>query len=80
MGRVDDSADALGREIGGEALGAAEAANALRDRRSGRIGGRARKRENPRDVALTSDAARERACFRRAAKNEQAKAVQRAAP
>ena len=80
MGRVDEGADLLGREIGGQALGAAEAANALRDRRSGRIGGRARKRENARNVALTSDAARERACFRRAAENEQTKAVQRAAP
>ena len=80
MGRVDDGVDALAREIGGQALGAAEAANALRNRRSGRIGSRARKRQNRRNIGLIGNPPRERACFRRAAKNEQAKAVQWAAP
>ena len=80
MGRVDDGADMLGIDIGGQALGAAEAADALRNRRPGRIGRRARKRQRRCDIGLIGDPARERARFRRAAENEQTKAVQKAAP
>ena len=80
MGRVDDGVDALVREIGGEARGAAEAADAQRDRRRRGIGGRARKREERLDLGVVGDPPRERARFRRAAENEQAKALQGAAP
>jgi hypothetical protein len=80
VGRVDDGADALAREEGRQTFGAAEAATALRNRRRGRIGGRARKRQNGRDIGNIGDPARERACLRRAAENEQTKALQWAAP
>jgi hypothetical protein len=80
MRRVDDRVDALAFEVGGEALGAAEAADALRDRRRRGIGGYARKRQNGRNIRLAGDPPRERARFRRSAENEQTKAVQRAAP
>ena len=80
MGRVDDGVDALAREKRGQAFGAAEAAGALRNRRRRGIGGRARKRKDRRDIGLIGDPPRERARFRRAAENEQAKAVQAAAP
>ena len=80
MGRVDDGVDALAREKGGQALGAAEAADAPGDRRRRGIGGRARKRQERRDVGLVGEPPRERARFRRAAENEQAKALQWAAP
>jgi hypothetical protein len=52
----------------------------LRDRRPGRIGRRTRKRQRRCDIGLFGDPARERARFRRAAENEQTKAVQKAAP
>jgi hypothetical protein len=80
MGRVDDGVDALGPEIGGQALRAAEAADALRDRRGRGISGRAGKRQNRRNIGFIGDPSRKRARLRRAAENEQAKAVQRAAP
>jgi hypothetical protein len=80
VGRVDDGADAFARDIRGQPLGAAEAADALRDGGRGRIGGRARKRQGRRNIGLICDPSRERARFRRAAENEQAKARQWAAP
>jgi hypothetical protein len=80
MGRVDDGANALACEKPGQTFDAAEAANALRDRRSGRIGRGARKRQCRCDIGLFGDPAREPARFRRAAENEQTKAVQKAAP
>ena len=80
MGCVDHRIDALAREIGGEALGAAKAADAQRDRRRRGVRRRAGQRENRRDVALAGDAPRERARLRRAAEDEQAKALQAAAP
>jgi hypothetical protein len=80
MGRVDDGADMLRIEMGGQTFDAAEAADALRDRRPGRIGRRARKRQCRCDIGLFGDPARERARFRRAAEDEQAKALQCAAP
>jgi hypothetical protein len=66
--------------MGGQTFDAAEAAGALRDRRARRIGRRARKRQCRSDIGLFGDPARERARFRRAAENEQTKAVQKAAP
>jgi hypothetical protein len=80
MRRVDDGADELGLEIGGQAFGAAEAADAQRDWRRARIGGRARKRQSGPDTRLIGDPPRQRARFRRAAENEQTKAIQWAAP
>jgi hypothetical protein len=80
VGRVDDSADAFARDIRGQTVGAAEAADALRNRRWRRIGGRARKRQDRRDMGLSGDPPGEPARFRRAAENEQAKARQWAAP
>ena len=80
MGRVDDGVDALGREIGGKACDAAEAADAQRDRRGRGVGRRAGEREDRRDLGVIGEAPRQRARFRRAAENEQAKALQGAAP
>jgi len=80
MGCVDDRVDALAREIRGEALGAAKAADAQRDRRRRGVDRRAGQRQNRRDVAVACDAPRERARLRGAAKYEQAKALQAAAP
>jgi hypothetical protein len=80
MGRVDDGLDALGDKIRGQARGAAEAADADRNRRRRGIGGRARERENGDDFGLAGDPPGERGRLRRAAENEQAKALQGAAP
>jgi len=80
MGGVDHRIDALAREIRGEALGAAITADALRDRRRRGVRRRAGQRENRRDIGLVGDAPPERARLRRAAKDEQAKALQAAAP
>jgi hypothetical protein len=80
MGCVDHRIDALAREIGGEALRAAITADAQGDRRRRRIRRRPGQRENRRDIGLLSDAPRERVRLRRAAENEQAKALQATAP
>jgi len=80
MGRVDDSVDSLGPEKCRKALGAAEAANPLRDRRRRRVGGRACERQQGLDAGLAGEAARERARFRRSAENEETKALQGMAP
>ena len=80
MGGVDDGVDALAREIGGEARGAAEAADPERDRRRRRIGRRAGEREERLDLGVIGDPPRQRARFRRAAENEEAKALQGPAP
>jgi hypothetical protein len=80
MGRVDDRADPLAPKEGGQTFGAAKAADALGDRRWRGIGGRPRKRQDRRDIGLICDPPGERARFRRAAENEQAKARQWAAP
>jgi len=77
---VDDGVDPLSLEIRCKAPGAAEAADPLRDRRGRRIRGRARERDERRDAELIRQAARERACFRRSTENEEAKALQGAAP
>jgi hypothetical protein len=80
MGRIDNRADALALEKRRQALGAAEAADASRDRRWSGIGRRARQRQYGGDIGLIGDPPRERACLRRAAENEQATALQCAAP
>ena len=80
MGRVDDGVDALAGEKRRQALGAAEAADALGDRRWSGVGRRARQRQDGRNIGLVGDPPRERARLRRAAENEQAKALQWAAP
>jgi hypothetical protein len=80
MGRVDDGADALSGEKRRQAFDAAKAADASRDWRWSGVGGRARKRQDRRNIGLVSKPARKRAGFRRAAENEQAKAIQWAAP
>jgi hypothetical protein len=80
MGRVDDGVDVLSGEKRRQAFGAAEAADALGNRRLGRIGRRARERQDWRKLGLVSKSPRERACFRGAAENEQAKGLQWAAP
>jgi hypothetical protein len=80
MGCIDDGVDALARDIGSQTRRVAEAADPLRDRRRGGVGGCARERQNGGDIRVTGDPPRQRVRFRRAAKNEQTKAVQRAAP
>ena len=80
MGRVDDGADALGLKIGGQAVGAAEAADALRNGRPRGMSRGAGKRQDCGDIGLIGDPPRERARLRRAAENEQAKTLQCAAP
>jgi hypothetical protein len=80
MGRIDHGVDALGLEISGKTLGAAEAADPLRDRRRRRLRGCAGEREERRDAGLIRQAARERTCFRGSAENEEAKALQGATP
>ena len=66
--------------IGHEALGAAEAADALRDRRGRGLAVAPASDRSGVDSRLAGEAARERACFRRSAENEKAKALQGAAP
>ena len=80
MGCVDDGADSLADEKRRQAFGAAKAADALRNWRLRRIGRRPRKRQDCRNIGLIRDPTRERAGLRRAAENEQAKAIQWAAP
>jgi hypothetical protein len=80
MGRVDDGADMLSGEKRRQALGAAKAADASRDWRWSGIGRRPRQRQDWRKVGLIGDSPRKGARLRRAAENEQAKALQWAAP
>ena len=54
---VDDGVDALGLEIRCKALGAAEAADPLRDRRGRGVRGRAGERDERRDAGLIRQAA-----------------------
>jgi hypothetical protein len=78
--RVDHGVDALAGEKRRQPLGAAKAADASRDRRWSGIGRRSRQRQDCRNIRLIGDPPRERAGLRRAAENEQAKALQWAAP
>jgi hypothetical protein len=80
MGRVDNSADPLAHQKRDEAFGPPEAADALGNWRSRRIGRRSGERQDRCDIGLVGDPSRKRARLRRAAENEQAKAVQWAAP
>jgi hypothetical protein len=80
MGRVDNGADVLSGEKRRQAFGAAKAADASRDWRWSGVGRRARQRQDCLDIGLIGDPPRERARLRRAAENEQAKALQWAAP
>jgi hypothetical protein len=80
MGRVDNGVDVLAGEKRRQAFGAAKAADASRDRRWSRLGRRPRQRQDCGDIGLTGDPPRERARLRRAAENEQTKALQWAAP
>ena len=80
MGRVDNSADPLAHQKRRQALGAPEAPDALGNWRLRRIGRRSGERQDRCDIRLVGDPSRKRARLRRAAENEQAKAVQWAAP
>jgi hypothetical protein len=80
VSRVHHRIDVFARQECGQTLGAAEAADALGYGRWRRIRGRSRKRQEGRDIGLIGDPPRERARFRRAAENEQTKALQWAAP
>jgi len=80
MSRVDHGVDPFGPQIGRQALGAAEAADALRNRLRRRVGGRARERQERVDAGLSGEAARERARFRRSSENEKMNALQGTAP
>jgi hypothetical protein len=80
MRRVDYGVDALVGEKGPKAVCAAEAADPQRNRRRRGIGRRARERQSGFDLGVVSDPPRQRACFRCAAENQQAKSLQRAAP
>jgi hypothetical protein len=80
MGRVDDGVDVLSGEIRGQARRAAKAADSARNEGRRGIGRRAGEREDRLDLGIIGDPPRERARFRRAAENEQAKALQGAAP
>ena len=80
MGGVDNGVDVLAGEKRRQAFGAAKAAGASRDRRRSRIGRRPRQRQDCRNIGFIGDPPRKRARLRRAAENEQAKALQWAAP
>jgi hypothetical protein len=80
MGCVDNGVDALAGEKRRQAFGAAKAADASSDRRWSGGGRRPRQRQDCRNSGLIGDPPRERARLRRAAENEQAKALQWAAP
>ena len=80
MSRVDDGVDALPGEKGRQAFGPPKAADASRDRRRSGIGRHPRQRQDGFNIRLIGDSPRERARLRRAAENEQAKALQWAAP
>jgi hypothetical protein len=80
MGCVDNGGDALARQKRRQALGAAEAADALRNWRLSGICRRSGERQDRRDIGLVSKPSRKRAGFRRPAENEQAKSLQWAAP
>ena len=80
MGGVNNGVDALAGEKRRQASGAAKAAYASRDWRRSRFGRRPRKRQDCRNVGLIGDPPRKHAGFRRPAENEQAKALQWAAP
>jgi hypothetical protein len=80
VGCVDNGADVLSSEKRRQAFGAAEAADAPRDWRWSGIGRRPRERQGRRNIGLIGDLPCERARLRRAAENEQAKGLQRAAP
>jgi hypothetical protein len=80
VGRIDNGVDAIGLKIGGQSFGAAEPADALRNRDRRGIGSRPRKRQDGPDIGLIGDPPRERARLGRAAENQQAKALQWAAP
>jgi hypothetical protein len=77
---VDNGVDVLTCEKRRQALGAAKAADSPRYWRWSRIGRRAREGQDRLNLGLIGDLPRERAGFRRPAENEQAKAVQWAAP
>jgi hypothetical protein len=79
MSRIDNSADALALKERRQAFGAAEAADALGNWRLSGIGRRPRQRQDG-PIRLVGDPPCERACLGRAAENEQAKALQGAAP
>ena len=74
------ASDPLAREKRGQTFGAAKAADALRNGCWRGVGRRPRQRQDGHDIGLIGDPPRERACFRRAAENEQTNALQWAAP
>jgi hypothetical protein len=80
MGRVDHRIDSLIGQKGGQTRRAAEAADPDRDRRRRGIGRCAGEREDRLDPGVVGNPPGERARFRRAAENEQAKEIQGAAP
>jgi hypothetical protein len=80
MRRVNDCVDVLAGEKRRQAFGAAKAADPLGNWRLRRMGRRPRKGQDRRNIGLVSKPSRKRAGFRRAAENEQAKALQGAAP
>jgi hypothetical protein len=77
---VDNGVEVLTCEKRRQALGAAKAADSPRDWRWSRIGRRARQRQDRLNLGLIGDLPRKRARLGRAAENEQAKALQWAAP
>ena len=80
MGGVDNGVDVLTGEKCRQAFGAAKAADAARDWRWSGVIRRPRQRQDRRNLALIGDVPRKRARLRRAAENEQAKALQWLAP
>ena len=80
MGRVDNGVDVLAGEKRRQALGAAEAADALGNWHLSRVGRRPCERQDWRNIALIGHPPRERAGLRRPAENEQTKRLQWAAP
>ena len=80
MGRVDDGVDALTHKKRGQALSAAEPADTLGNWRLRRMGRRPCQRQDRRDIGFVSKLPRKRARLRCAAEDEQAKAIQWAAP
>lgn len=80
MGCVDNGAYALADKKCGQAIGAAEAADALGNWHLSRIGCRPRQRQDWRNIGRAGKPPSDGAGFQRAAENEQTKTVQWAAP
>jgi hypothetical protein len=80
MCRIDNGVNLVVSDVARQTFGAAKSADAQRDRRSCGVCRGTSKRKDRREVGRARDAPSQRARFGRAPKNEQAQALQGAAP